>query len=193
MDNATRSERTRAAVIKAALTIIARDGAGKLTLDAIARESGISKGGVMHQFKTKQAVLEALLEHQMVYSADVTRALLAKLGPDHPEAQLVAHIETLRDVVSNPHSVAFALLGAMAEDPQLLSTVRSETAPVVERIRAEAADPDLATLRWVAAQGLAVTTIFGLSPLGDEERARLFDLLADSRRWAAAGAGAKAF
>ncbi|WP_044564788.1 TetR/AcrR family transcriptional regulator [Azospirillum sp. B4] len=183
MDNATRSERTRAAVIQAALAIIARDGAGKLTLDAIARESGISKGGVMHQFRTKQAVLEALLEHQMVYSADVTRTHLAELGPDHPEAQLVAQIETLRHVVSDPHSVAFALLGAMAEDPQLLTNVRAEIAPVVEMIREEATDPDLATLRWVAAQGLAVTTIFGISPLGEQERERLFDLLRDGTRW----------
>jgi len=50
MDNATRSERSRTAAIQAALTIIARDGPGKLTFDAIARESGMSKGGLMHQF-----------------------------------------------------------------------------------------------------------------------------------------------
>ena len=57
MENAARSERSRKAAIQAALTIIARDGPGRLTLDAIARESGISKGGVMHQFRTKEAVL----------------------------------------------------------------------------------------------------------------------------------------
>ena len=37
MDNASRSERTRKAVLQAALTIIARDGPARLTLDAIAR------------------------------------------------------------------------------------------------------------------------------------------------------------
>ena len=46
MDNPSRSEKTRNAVIQAALAIIARDGPGRLTLDAIARESGISKGGL---------------------------------------------------------------------------------------------------------------------------------------------------
>jgi Bacterial regulatory proteins, tetR family len=48
MDNATRSERSRNVALDAALVIIARDGPGRLTLDAIARESGLSKGGVMH-------------------------------------------------------------------------------------------------------------------------------------------------
>ena len=45
MDNATRSERSRNVALDAALVIIARDGPGRLTLDAIARESGLSKGG----------------------------------------------------------------------------------------------------------------------------------------------------
>ena len=65
MDNPTRSRRSRSAVLQAALAIIARDGPGRLTLDALARESGLSKGGLMHQFRSKQAVLLALIEHQL--------------------------------------------------------------------------------------------------------------------------------
>ena len=41
MDNPSRSERSRNAVLTAAITIIARDGPGRLTLDAIAREKQI--------------------------------------------------------------------------------------------------------------------------------------------------------
>ena len=62
MDNPTRSERTRTAAIQAALAILERDGPGKLTFDAISRESGISKGGLMHQFRTKGDVLNALMD-----------------------------------------------------------------------------------------------------------------------------------
>ena len=43
MDNATRSERSRNAALEAAIAIIARDGPGRLTLDAIARESGSAR------------------------------------------------------------------------------------------------------------------------------------------------------
>jgi AcrR family transcriptional regulator len=65
MDNTSRSERTRNLVIEAARVIIARDGPQRLTLDAIAREAGISKGGLMHQFGNKTAVIRALLENQI--------------------------------------------------------------------------------------------------------------------------------
>lgn len=183
MDNATRSERTRATVIQAALAIIARDGAGKLTLDAIARESGISKGGVMHQFRTKQAVLEALLDHQVAHSDQRTEVHLAKIDPASGEANLQAQIAVLREVSTDPTSVTYALLGAMAEDPHLLSIVRVAGEPKLRALKAEAKDQDMALLRWVAARGLAIPALMGMCPLTQEERAHLFDLLQDGARW----------
>src|SRR5438445_7766724 len=115
MDNTSRSERTRNAAIQAALAIIARDGPGRLTLDAIAQESGISKGGLTHQFRTKEAVLKALLEHQIEYFQDFSRKYLGEHGSSQAEPHLAAQIATLREAIAQPHSVAFALLGAATQ------------------------------------------------------------------------------
>ncbi len=183
MDNATRSERSRAAAIQAALAIIARDGPGRLTLDAIARESGISKGGVMHHFRTKEAVVKALLEHLTERFGQFTKAYLAEIGPDRPSAFLEAQIATLRESIATPHSAFFAILGAVAENPDLLSINRQAEAEAVEAVKAEAADPDLAVLRWMAARGLHLTTLLGTCPLSAEERDRLFDRLLDDSKW----------
>ncbi|OWJ63531.1 TetR/AcrR family transcriptional regulator [Inquilinus limosus] len=186
MDNATRSERSRAAAIQAALAIIARDGPGRLTLDAIARESGISKGGVMHHFRTKDAVVKALLEHLTERFGKFTQEYLAGIGPDKPGAVLEAQIATLRESIATPHSAFFAILGAVAENPDLLSINREAEAEALEAVKAEAADPDLAVLRWMAARGLHLTTLLGTCPLTAEERDRLFDRLLDETRWSAA-------
>jgi AcrR family transcriptional regulator len=190
MENTARSERTRNAVIQAALAIIARDGPGRLTLDAIARESGISKGGLMHQFRTKAAVLKALLEHQIEHHEAFARDYLGKSGlgksgSSQSEPNLAVQIATAREAIAQPHSVAFAILGAVAEEPGFLSVVRESNAKKIEGIKAEAADPELAMLRWEAAYGLTLTAMFGLCPLSGEERERLFDRLLDSRQWAA--------
>ncbi|WP_143811241.1 TetR/AcrR family transcriptional regulator, partial [Paraburkholderia piptadeniae] len=56
MDNQTRSENTRKKAIEAALTILTHEGVGGLTFDSLSRESGISKGGLLHQFRTKNGV-----------------------------------------------------------------------------------------------------------------------------------------
>jgi len=185
MDNPSRSERTRKAALDAALTIIARDGPGKLTLDAIAREAGMSKGGLMHQFPTKQAVLRALLEHQVAHFEALHKEYIAEKGATLAQPQLSAQIATLRAAAMQPQSIAVAFLGALVEDPALLSISRERDTERAEAIRVEAADPELAMLRRAAAQGLTLSTIFGISEMPVKERARLFDLLLDEGYWAA--------
>lgn len=183
VDNTTRSERSRKAAIQAALAILSRDGPGQLTFDAMARESGISKGGLMHQFPNKSAVLKALLEHQIEHFDKFTQGYLATLDKGRPQANLAAQIATLRESLSTPHSVAFAILAALVEDPNLLAINRQMDAETVKRIRAEATDPDLSLLRMEAAKGLALSTLFGLSSLSAEERDRLFERLLDDQQW----------
>jgi AcrR family transcriptional regulator len=185
MDNASRSERSRKAALQAALTIIARDGPARLTLDAIARESGMSKGGLTHQFPTKEAVLMALLEHQIEYFGDFTARYLAEAGAASAQPQLAAQLATLREAVTQPGSVALAILGALTQDPSLLSQTRDASGKTVDAIKAEAADPQLALLRWAAAQGLTLMSLFGLNPLTDQERDQLFDRLGDDQQWSA--------
>jgi AcrR family transcriptional regulator len=183
MDNSTRSERSRKTAIQAAFTIIARDGPGRLTFDAISRESGISKGGLMHQFHTKGSVLKALLEHQAEYFESFFRDYLATIDDAKPEATLLAQIATARESTTQQHSVALAILAALVEDPELLSTVRESDVKRVKHIKAEAFDPELALLRWSAARGLALTALLGLCPFSDKERGRLFDRLLDEGQW----------
>ncbi|RDK03189.1 TetR/AcrR family transcriptional regulator [Paraburkholderia lacunae] len=183
MDNPTRSERSRRAALQAALTIVARDGPGQLTFDAIARESGISKGGLMHQFRTKGDVLKALLEHEIEYFENFARNYLAANGETKAEPHLAAEIATMREAMDNPHSAGFSILAALVEDPSLLSATRENTAQKVKHIKAEAADPDTALLRWAAARGLVFTALLGLCPLSEKERGRLFDRLLDEDQW----------
>ncbi|WP_018610205.1 TetR/AcrR family transcriptional regulator [Uliginosibacterium gangwonense] len=183
MDNPSRSERSRKAILQAALAIIARDGPRQLTFDAIARESGISKGGVMHQFPTKMAVLKGLLDYQIEYFEDFSRQYRASLEPTQAQASLATQIATMRETVINPHSVAYAIMAALAEDPTLMSIVRSSSAEKIQAIKAETTDPDLALLRWSAAMGLALSTMFGMSPLDNQDCERLFKRLHDDSQW----------
>jgi AcrR family transcriptional regulator len=185
MDNATRSARSRSAVLEAAIAIMARDGPGRLTMDAIARESGISKGGVIHQFGTKEAVLKALIERSAENFAEFASAYRREKGAALPQPYLAMQIAALREAATTSRSSLQALLGAAAAEPNLLSTTRNDLIESLETIRAEAPDPDLSILRWVAAWGLNLTTLLGLSPLTQAERDCLFERLLDAKQWTA--------
>ncbi|MCS3448939.1 MULTISPECIES: TetR/AcrR family transcriptional regulator [Bradyrhizobium] len=190
MDNPSRSERSRNAALDAAITIVTRDGPGRLTLDAIARESGLSKGGVMHQFRTKEAVLRALLEQQMAHFEEFSNRYIEKVRGTTDQPELSAQIATLREAISTPRAGAFALLAAMNENPELMAMPRDADIKKVALMKAEARDPDLALLRWAAARGLLLSSLFGMLSLTEAERDRLFERLLDNSKWTAMEQGA---
>ncbi|MBR0784572.1 TetR/AcrR family transcriptional regulator [Bradyrhizobium iriomotense] len=183
MDNATRSERSRNAALEAAIAIIARDGPGRLTLDAIARESGLSKGGVMHQFRTKEAVLKALLERQMAHFEEFSTHYMAKVSATSANPNLATQLATIREAATTPNSAALALVAAMVENPSLMALPRELESKRMAAIKEEAADPDLAMLRWAGALGLLLSSLFGMSPLSKDEHQRLFVRLLDDAQW----------
>jgi len=82
-------------------------------------------------------------------------------------------------------TVAQAMLAALASDPSLLVEARDLDAARVEAIKKEAADPELAILRWAAARGLALLAMLRLCPIPEAEVERLFERLLDNRQWSA--------
>ncbi|RKU01045.1 TetR family transcriptional regulator [Burkholderia sp. Nafp2/4-1b] len=185
MDNQTRSEISRKKAIDAALSILTRDGVGGLTFDALARESGISKGGLLHQFRTKQGVLEALLEFQQQQFEQFGRDYLVKEGASKAEPTLAAQIAIFREAINQPNSVARAVLAAIIESPELLVGRESGNADKLKTMDKESGDFELSLLRYFAASGIAFNVLLGLMPLTGAMRNRLFARLLDEESWQA--------
>ncbi|MCX5544275.1 TetR family transcriptional regulator [Paraburkholderia sp. CNPSo 3076] len=183
MDNQTRSEISRRKAIDAALAILARDGVGGLTFDALARESGISKGGLLHQFHNKLGVLRALLDRQREQFEQIAQDHLAAAGQARAEPVLSAQIAIFRESINQPDSVARAVLAALVESPALLENLKAQDAAKMEKLQAEARDLELSLLRYFAASGIAFSTLLGLSAVPDALRERLFDRLLDEKKW----------
>ncbi|HEV3431918.1 MAG TPA: TetR family transcriptional regulator [Paraburkholderia sp.] len=183
MDNPTRSELSRKKAIAAALAILTREGVGGLTFDSLSRESGISKGGLLHQFRTKQGVLEALLEHQRNEFRAIGAEYRQTEGRDKAEPTLASQIAIYRQALNQPHSVARAMLAVMVESPGMLEASRDQDGEVAKAIEKEAADHDLSLLRYFAASGMAFNLLIGLTELDEATRNRLFDRLQNEDSW----------
>ncbi|WP_175839416.1 TetR/AcrR family transcriptional regulator [Burkholderia anthina] len=183
MDNQTRSEISRKKAIDAALSILTRDGVGGLTFDSLSRESGISKGGLLHQFRTKQGVLQALLEFQHQQFEQFGRNYLVNDGASKAEPTLSAQIAIFREATNQPNSVARAVLAAIIESPELLEGQKSADADKLKTMDKESGDFELSLLRYFAASGIAFNVLLGLTPLTGAMRNRLFVRLLDEESW----------
>jgi len=137
-------------ILAAARAIAVRDGVAHVSIDAIAREAGLSKGGVLHNFPTKRALMEAMLEEML----DEHRALQANLPETERCSTLRQHLLTLRSFSSSDSDLSMAILAVAAVEPDLLEPLRDDLDSDLARINSDSNDPETARILFFALQGI---------------------------------------
>lgn len=150
-------------LLLAAQTLILREGILSLTLDAVAREAGVSKGGLLHYFPSKNALLEgmtsALLE---AFEAEIKRRMAA--DPVVKGRFCRAYVAaSLHQETQEEAALTTALLAAATTvEPQLLMLVRDRYASWKARALADGLGTDTAALVFFAADGFWFARMLGL-------------------------------
>lgn len=172
------SPNTRDQILDAAQRVAADRGAGHVTLDAVARESGLSKGGVLYHFPNKDALINGMLERLIAQNASARdRAEATLAGQPHRTLRAILTARQAEHNVLNP-DVAMAVLAAAAEKPQLLDPMRAHIRQIYALLAADnesskSSDLDLALLLLAAADGLLFQDLLALSPLTPDHKERL--------------------
>ena len=161
------------AILDAAERVVARDGAANLTLDAVAKEAGVGKATVIYDYKTKQALIEAVVDRS--FQADNARhaALEAALGDqDSPAIR-----GRIRGGAHAPpedfRAVALNLSAALALDPALRAKMQANQARVVSRVLETSASPRGALLAYLAIEGLKFLEFLDFHHFAPDERDRI--------------------
>lgn len=173
------SDATRDSLLDAAKRVMQRDGAGNLTLDGVAKEASVSKGGLLYHFPSKADLLRGMVaqgvaqhEHDMMAEAEeagtggLACAFLAHalFGQKAPECK-------------PPAEMIWAVLAAAANDPALLQPVREVHERWRQRMVDDGVEPDVATLINLVAHGLFISEVFGFDVPDDARRERLYIML----------------
>lgn len=176
---------TRTRILDAAERIVRARGVSALTLEAAAREAGISKGGLLYHFAAKEALLAGLLNRLADgVAAEFEEVLDAQ--PPHPARHtraVLAWIFDKPDEVCEQHRRAAAVfLAAFHHDPALLDPIRRVFASIRDRLRQDRLPPGHALVVMAAGDGLFMGQLFGMYESIPEElqaqRAALETLLA---------------
>jgi AcrR family transcriptional regulator len=162
---------SREAILDAAEEVVIEVGAGCLTMDAVAEKAGISKGGVMYNFPTKEALLTDMM-HRMTQRLKDARERMRTALPPGPARDLKAHIMAALESRSDPKGerMRSALLAAVALDPKLVLPFRD----VYERFLAELAASGMrferALVIALAADGLRLLELLKVSDFPPAQR-----------------------
>jgi len=169
---AAKSARTRATILDAAGQVVRDDGVTNLTLDRVAAAAGISKGGLLYHFGTKQELVLALLAHTLE-TADDQLNLLADSNDRKPGSFAQAYLDYV-STGQHESGAATGVFAAAALDDGDLAPARAMFAKWQERlVNNDGLDETTALLARVVGDGLWLIDLFGLAPPTTEQRAAL--------------------
>jgi len=164
-----KSQITTAQILSAALNVAADQGAGKVTLDAVAKASGLSKGGLLYHFPTKEALISAMIQ-QLIDETETSRLALMQQGDNVLAAVIKAHANFSSQVKGN---TAMAILAAAADQPALLAPVQQISRKVMHEIAEASGDNSEALMLLLASEAMIFQELLHISPFSSEQKANL--------------------
>ena len=167
----------RERLLDAAEDVVGRDGVVNLTLDAVAKQAHLSKGGLLYHFPSKSALVTAVIERRVGQFESLQQEFLAQ-EPKEPGAYVRAYLKSrLAHVARTPRNVHLSLMAAAGTDPQYLEPVRRCSTAWQARLEADAIDPVDATIVRLAIDGLGIGELMGLPVPAGDFRQRILDRL----------------
>lgn len=154
---------TREGLLEIAEAIVRSEGAAGLTVEALAKAAGISKGGVQYSFPSKDDLVRALIERW-------TRQFDALLGgmDDVEPAELVRnYIKVMRSSQAAMNAKMAGLMIAYIQNPENVTETREWYHSMFERLGGTTDDARAARVALLAVEGLFMLRISGIDQDGE--------------------------
>jgi AcrR family transcriptional regulator len=181
----SRPPHARQRILDAAAETVTHSGALAMTLEAVARAAGVSKGGLLYHFPTKDDLIRGLIEDAL---DRVDRYLEAAVQADtSPGAFTRAYLTTTLADPAATDPLSAGMVAAITSNPELLTPLRDRYRVWQERLDADGLPPGRADLVRLAVDGLWLSALIDL-PLPQGQRLQaLHQQLAQFTRTDASG------
>ncbi|MCP4005378.1 MAG: TetR/AcrR family transcriptional regulator [bacterium] len=183
---------TRARILDAAEIRLLAMGPAGLVLEAVASDAGISKGGLLYHFPSKDALVTGLTERMLdVFDAALDQLIAAEGGT--PGAGTRAYLATTVRLDGEPADssaqLMAAILAAIGRDSPQLEMVRERFEEWHQRLQSDGLDPTTAALVRLAADGLWLSALLGLPRLDPDLHVQVYMALLDLTQLGKSSAG----
>ena len=163
-------------MLDAAEAVVMDEGSGKLTLDAVAERAGVSKGGVLYHFPTKEALLLAMMDRMIAHSHEVRSEILEEM-PDGPGRALKAELQASLVSKQEKPKLCAGMLAAVAYEPKLMEAAQAFHKQRFSAHTAGKGGSERKALVLLAADGLFFLEMLQVSPFSAAQRKAMINEL----------------
>jgi len=150
-------------------------GAANMTLNAVAKEAKVSKGGLLYHFPSKEALIQAMVS-RLISRTDKTREeIRATLGDDEMadvKAYVLAGVRRKK-----ADNVETAVLAAAAINPRLVAPLGPHQKQMINKLAKACGSPARASVISMAVIGLWLHEVLHISPMRPQQRKKFIDEL----------------
>lgn len=178
MNQRRSADETRELIFAACNRILQRDGLSSLTLDAVAAEAELSKGGLLYHFPSKVGMIEALFQYHLErFNRRLDELALAE--GEGSGSWLRAYAKASVEQITDPDAASmFASLFAAGEKyPTVLAIMKRSYDDWQQKVEMSGLAPDVAMLVRLAVDGLWFTEMYQYAPPTVEQREAVMRLI----------------
>jgi len=168
------TKKVRREIFEACSRILINEGLTNLTLDAVAEEAGISKGGLLYHFPTKNQLIDCLFEyHNNIYEERLLE--LVKEEGDIPGAYLRAYARASIEQILDPETAKLyaSLFAAEERYASAHKLMREKYIDWQREIESCGIDPTVATFVRLTVDGLWFSEMHHYAPPDIEHRNKI--------------------
>jgi AcrR family transcriptional regulator len=157
-------------ILDAAEAVVLRDGMGRLTLDAAARQAGLSKAGLLHHVPSKDALIGAMVRrHVEAWHASFLESYRGLRGSGHPSPAVGAMLATC---LAGPEcwndaerARSRVMVAALVHDERQVEPLRRVHREVSALVRQDELPRGVGDVIHLAVHGLWFQWIFGMGEI----------------------------
>ena len=161
----------RERILEAAERVVGDVGAARMTLDGVAQAAGVSKGGLLYHFPSKEALLGALAKRYVEGMTECVEQAKGGMGETEGrdlKACIVGILE--QQPRAKMLGMGAALFAAAANDLTLLEVIRERIAQYMRQLETSNMDFPRAAIVTLAIDGLMMRESLRISSFTDEQR-----------------------
>ncbi len=172
MGRASRKEE----ILLAASKIVSERGIFSLTLESAALEAGISKGGLLYHFPSKEALVKGMVEHLAQNYREKVAAKAAE-SPEEKGKWIKSYVTvTFKEQYQNQGMHA-GLLAAKAVNKELLNPIQELYHDWETEVETDGIDPIKASIIQLAADGIWLSELLDTRHIDEEKKEAIYERL----------------
>jgi AcrR family transcriptional regulator len=166
---------TKEQILRAVANIINTDGVFSLTLEAVAKSAGISKGGLLYHFPSKDALLTGMVDYLLQGFIDGMESMVNEAICEKGKWTR-AYIALTFNQLDSEIDMNTAFLAAVATNPELLQPMAKYLQGLHSHIENDNINPIISTVIRLAVDGMYFNQLYGMN-LQEDTRKKVLKYL----------------